>query len=250
MDVKNLSKVFAGRQVIKDVSFSLQKEKVTTFIGSNGAGKSTILNMITRLLKRDSGEVLVDGKDILSYNSNELAKRISILTQSSNVISKITVRELIAFARYPHSKGRLRDHDHEHIHRAIGYMDLEDIQDKYLDELSGGQRQRAFIAMTLCQDTDYIFLDEPTNNLDIYHKKRLMQNIRQMSDDFKKTVVLVLHEINLASFYSDNICAFKDGHLYRAGAVHDVLTKECLKDLYKVDFEKIQVNNKDLFVHY
>ncbi len=250
MQVINLKKSFNGKEVVKNVSFEIKKGQVTSFIGANGAGKSTVLNMLTRLIKRDAGHILLDDKDILSYKDRDLAKRISILTQSSNIISKLSIRDLVSFGRYPHSQGRLTDEDIFYVEKSLSFMDLKNIEDKYLDEVSGGQRQRALIAMTLCQDTDYIFLDEPTNNLDIHHSRNLMQNIRLLCDEFNKTVVMVLHEINLASFYSDRICAFKDGALYKEGSTASVLTKDTLHDLYQVDFSSVSIKGKELFVNF
>ncbi len=250
MEIKGLTKYYAGKKVVDNVSFTLPKAKFTSLIGPNGAGKSTVLNMITRLIDRDSGEILIDGLDIKKWNSKELAKKIAILSQTNNFAMKITIRELVAFGRFPHSGGRLTQEDHDKIEAAISYMELEDIADKFIDEISGGQRQRACIAMVIAQDTEYVFLDEPTNNLDIYHSSNMMQLLRRLCDDFGKTIVLVLHEINFASTYSDFIGAFKDGQLYKFDKVHDVMTAETLKTLYKVEFDIQMINDKPISIFY
>ena len=167
MQVRELTKQYDGKVVVDGVTFQIPKGKVTSLIGPNGAGKSTVLNMISRLVARDSGLVDFDGKDIGKWKSKELSKRLAILTQTNNIQMKLTVRELVAFGRFPYSGSHTTAEDEAIIDRAIAYMELEDFQDRFIDELSGGQRQRAYIAMVIAQDTEYILLDEPTNNLDI-----------------------------------------------------------------------------------
>lgn len=188
--------------------------------------------------------------DIAKWNSKELAKKLAILTQANNIQMKLTVYELVAFGRFPYSKGKLNELDKEKIQDAIDYMELNDIKNQYIDELSGGQRQRAFIAMVIAQDTEYVLLDEPTNNLDIYHATKLMRTVRRLCDELGKTVILVLHDINYASFYSDYICAFKDGKIAFYGSANDVITKENLKKVYNVDFEIIIKEGKSLSIYY
>lgn len=163
---------------------------------------------------------------------------------------KLTVRELVAFGRFPYSGSRLTVEDNEMIDKAISYMELEEFEDRFIDELSGGQRQRAMIAMVIAQDTDYVLLDEPTNNLDIYHASNMMRIVRRLCDELGKTVILVLHEINYAAFYSDYICAFKDGKIAKFGTVEEVINKETLSQIYNVDFEIIRIDGKPLSVYY
>jgi iron complex transport system ATP-binding protein len=250
MRVSGLTKIYGGKSVVDDVSFEIPKGRVTSFIGPNGAGKSTVLNVISRLIARDGGEVVFQGKDISRWNSRDLSKKLSILTQSTNIGAKLTVRELVEFGRFPYSKGRLTAEDRRIVGEAISYMELADMGNRFLDELSGGTRQRAYIAMVIAQDTEYILFDEPTNNLDIYHASNLMKIIRRLCDELGKTVVLVLHEINYASFYSDYICAFSDGRVVKFGSVKEVMTREILSNLYRVDFEIQEVNGRPLFIYY
>ena len=250
MKIRNVNKFYGNSKVVDDVTFQLPKGKVISMIGPNGAGKSTALNMVTRLIERDGGEILLDDKDILSYKSKDLAKRLSILTQTNNINMKLTVKELIAFGRFPYSGSNLTSEDYRHVNEAMAYMELTDLKDRFIDELSGGQRQRAYIAMVIAQDTEYIFLDEPTNNLDIYHASQMMRLVRKLCDELGKTVILVLHDINFASSYSDYIIAFKDGKVHKAGYVSDVMTRETLKELYKVDFEIMEMNGKPISVYY
>ena len=250
MFVKDLSKRYDGKTVVDGVSFSIPKGKVISLIGPNGAGKSTVMGMISRLIAHDSGLVEFEGKDIRKWKSKELSKRLAILTQSNSIQMKLTVRELVAFGRFPYSGSRITPEDTAVIDRAIAYMELEEFQDQFIDELSGGQRQRALIAMVIAQDTEYVLLDEPTNNLDIYHATNMMKIVRRLCDELGKTVILVLHEINYAAFYSDYICAFQNGKVAKFGTVEEVMTKENLSQLYQVDFEILNIQGKPLSIYY
>ena len=248
--------VLAAGQMISEqifvdsVSFEIQKGKVTALIGPNGAGKSTVMSILSRLIAKDEGVVEFEGKKLEHWKSKELSKHLAILTQSNHIEMKLTVRELVAFGRFPHSGGRMTKQDKEIVAQAIDYMELKEFEDRFLDELSGGQRQRAYIAMVIAQDTEYVFLDEPTNNLDIYHASNMMKMVRKLSDELGKTVILVLHEINYAAFYSDYICAFKNGKIAKYGTVEEVIQKEVLSEIYQVDFEILNIKGKPLSVYY
>lgn len=250
MDVKNLIKKYDGKTVVNSVSFEIPKGKITSLIGPNGAGKSTVMGIISRLIARDGGLVTFEEQDIAKWKSKELAKRLAILTQTNNIQMKLTIRELVTFGRFPYSGGHNTKEDEAIIDQAIAYMKLEDIQDQFIDELSGGQRQRAYIAMVIAQDTEYVLLDEPTNNLDIYHASNMMKIVRRLCDELGKTVILVLHEINYAAFYSDYICAFKDGKIAKFGTVEEVMTKENLAEIYNVDFEIMEIEGRPLSIYY
>ena len=250
MNVQNLIKKYDGKAVVDTVSFEIPKGKVISLIGPNGAGKSTVMGMISRLVAKDSGVIRFEEKDLSKWKSKELAKRLAILTQHNNVQMKLTVKELVSFGRFPYSGSHLTQEDYDMIDKAISYMELEEFEDRFIDELSGGQRQRAYIAMVIAQDTEYVLLDEPTNNLDIYHATNMMKTVRKLCDELGKTVILVLHEINYAAFYSDYICAFKDGKIAKFGTVEEVVTKETLSEIYKVDFEIMEVSGKPLTIYY
>ena len=250
MIIKELTKKYDGKPVVDSVSFEIPKGKVISLIGPNGAGKSTVMGIISRLVARDSGMVDFQGEDIGRWKSKKLSKKLAILTQNNHIQMKLTVQELVAFGRFHHSGNRLGKEDMEMIDRAISYMELEEFRDRYIDELSGGQRQRALIAMVIAQDTEYVLLDEPTNNLDIYHATNMMKIVRRLCDELGKTVVLVLHEINYAAFYSDYICAFANGRIAKFGTVEEVMTKENLSEIYKVDFEIQRIQGKPLSIYY
>lgn len=250
MKIKHLTKQYDGKTVVDSVSFEIHKGKVTSLIGPNGAGKSTVMSILSRLIARDSGVVSFSGTNIENWKSRDLSKHLAILTQSNHVEMKLTVRELVAFGRFPHSGGRLTEEDVIKIDEAIAYMELEEFEDRFIDELSGGQRQRAYIAMVIAQDTEYVLLDEPTNNLDIYHATNMMRTVRRLCDELGKTVILVLHEINYAAFYSDYICAFKNGKIAKYGTVQEVVNKDVLSEIYHVDFEIMQINGRPLSIYY
>lgn len=250
MQIKGLNKSYQGKQVLHDINLDIPEHQVISLIGPNGAGKSTLLNILARLQKADSGKVVLYNQEISNYQSNILAQKLAILTQSNNIQSKITLRDLISFGRFPYSKGKLTKDDHLMVDQAIDYLDLKEFEQCFLDELSGGQRQRALIAMTLAQDTNYILLDEPTNNLDIYHANKLMKTVRQLCDDLGKTIIMVLHDLNYASFYSDYIAVMVKGVIAKFGAVHDIIQADFLKTVYKVNFKIETVNHKPLCIHY
>lgn len=250
MRVHDLTKSYGSKVVVDHVDIEFPEGKVTSLIGPNGAGKSTVMGMISRLSERDAGEIEFQGRDLREWKSKDLARHLAILTQTNNTNMKLTVRELVAMGRFPYSAGHLTEGDERKIDEALGFLALEDIQDTFIDELSGGQRQRAFIAMVIAQDTDYVLLDEPTNNLDITYASQLMHIVRSLADDLGKTVILVLHEINYAAFYSDYICALKDGRVHSFGTVQEVMRKDRLKDLYGVDFEIMQIEGKPLSLYW
>ena len=178
MVIQHLTKQYGRKRVVDEVSFEIPQGQVLSLIGPNGAGKSTVMGMISRLVAKDAGLIHFEGQDLTKWNSRELSKRLAILTQSNNIQMKLTVRELVSFGRFPYCQGRLQPEDQEKVDQALAYMELETIADQFIDELSGGQRQRAMIAMVIAQDTDYILLDEPTNNLDIYHATKMMKIVR------------------------------------------------------------------------
>src|SRR5690625_1396496 len=206
--------------------------------------------MVSRLIEKDDGKITIDGKDIMESKNNDMAKKISILKQSNQINMKLTIRELVSFGRFPYSQGRLDDEDWEKVDEAIDYMELRDMQHKYLDELSGGQRQRAHIAMVIAQDTEYILLDEPLNNLDMRHSVQIMKTLRRLVDELGKTILIVIHDINFASCYSDHIVALKDGKIVKQGRTCDVIDKCVLKEIYDMDIDIKHIDNKRICVYF
>jgi iron complex transport system ATP-binding protein len=188
--------------------------------------------------------------DVTKTQSDQLARRLSILRQDNHISSRLTVRDLVTFGRYPYSKGRPTVEDKVHVDQAMQYLNLEPLADRFLDELSGGQRQRAFVAMVLCQDTDYVLLDEPLNNLDMKHASAMMKILRKAADDLKKTVVLVLHDINFASWYSDNIIAMRDGKVWGTGTVNDIIDTDALREIYDMQIAIHEIEGRRIGLFY
>ena len=234
--IENATKNYGETRVVDGVSLTLAAGGVTSIIGPNGAGKSTLLSMISRLIGMDAGSVTVDGLDVAKTPGDVLARRLSILRQDNSLTARLTVRDLVAFGRYPHSRGRLTAEDGRRVEQALAYLNLEDLAGRFLDELSGGQRQRAFVAMVLCQDTDYMLFDEPLNNLDIKHAVTMMKLLRRAADELRKTVVVVLHDINFASCHSDHIVAMQNGRVFRQGTPAEIVRPEVLEAIYGTPF--------------
>ena len=157
---------------------------------------------------------------------------VSILRQENHFVTKLTVRQLIGFGRFPYTKGRLTPHDEEVISTYIAFFHLEELQHRYLDELSGGQRQRAYVAMVLCQETEYVLLDEPLNNLDIAHSVEMMRHLKDAAQSLGRTIVVVLHDINFAARYADYICACKEGRIVEFGSVDDIIRDDILTSIF------------------
>ncbi|NLM26301.1 MAG: ATP-binding cassette domain-containing protein [Firmicutes bacterium] len=250
IEIRNVVKKYGDLTVVDQVSIEIQKRAITSFIGPNGAGKSTLMSIMSRLIEKDGGEVIIDGKELSQWDSRELAKKISILKQSNHTNLRLTIRELVSFGRFPYSQGNLTKEDWEHVDQAIAYMELTDIQNKYLHQLSGGQRQRAYIAMVIAQDTEYILLDEPLNNLDMKHSVEIMKILRTLVEDKGKTIILVIHDINFASCYSDFIIAMNDGVLVKGGETAQIICKDVLCSIYDLDFNIQEVNNNRICIYY
>lgn len=250
IEIQNVTKVYDQSVVVNNVTLRLPVGGITSIIGPNGAGKSTLLSMISRLLPMNSGRIMVDGLDVMTTPSDVLARRLSILRQDNHIGSRLTVRDLVTFGRYPYSKGRPTMEDMEHVRAALGYLNLEPMADRFLDELSGGQRQRAFVAMVLCQDTDYVLLDEPLNNLDMKHAVAMMKLLRRTADELGKTVVLVLHDINFASCYSDYIVAMKDAQVAYQGSPAEIMQPEIIRQIYDVNITVQEIDGKRIAAYY
>ncbi|KUL08515.1 ABC transporter ATP-binding protein [Bacillus licheniformis] len=250
IEVRDIMKQFGEQTVVHPTTLTIQKGMTTSFIGPNGAGKSTLLSIISRLIGMDAGKVLIDGKEIGAYKSNDLAKKISILKQSNQINIRLTVRELVSFGRFPYSQGRLSKEDWAYVDEAIDYMKLRDIEHKHLDQLSGGQCQRAFIAMVIAQDTDYILLDEPLNNLDMKHSVEIMKLLKDLVENRGKTIVIVIHDINFASVYSDRIAALKNGRIVKEGPAEDIIQTPVLKDIYDMDIPIQQIGDQKICVYF
>lgn len=247
--VQDLVMQYGPSLAVDNVSLNIPKGKITSLVGSNGAGKSTLLGMIARLIEPKKGSIILNDKNIKDFRNTVLAKQLAILKQANHINLKLTVEELVGFGRFPYSQGRLSATDKEIIAEAIRFLELEDIKQKYIDELSGGQQQRAYLAMVVAQDTDYVLLDEPLNNLDMKHALQIMQILKKLSAEKNKTVVMVIHDINFAAQYSDYIAALKNGKLIYFDKTHQIIKPKVLREVFDIEFEIIEKNNS-LFCNY
>lgn len=236
----NVAKKYSESVTIGPVTLEIPQNGITALVGPNGAGKSTMLTMIGRLLDIDEGVIEVAGMDVASTKSSDLAKVLSILRQENHFITRLTVRQLVGFGRFPYSKGKLTKEDEEIISRYIDFLNLQELENRYLDQLSGGQRQRAYVAMVLCQDTEYVLLDEPLNNLDIAHSVEMMRHLEKAAKEFGRTIIVVLHDINFAARYADYICAMKHGEVVEFGAAKDLMKDETLTKIFNTEIKVIE----------
>lgn len=250
ISVNQITKRYGSNTVVDHVNLEIPAGKLSAFIGSNGAGKSTLLSIISRILGKCEGTVCIDNKDLSAWKSHDLATKLSILKQSNHMNIRLRVHELVEFGRFPYTKGKLTAEDHEKVAEAMHYLQLEDLKDRYLDELSGGQRQMAYIAMIIAQDTEYILLDEPLNNLDMHHSVTIMKTLRRMVDELGKTIVVVIHDINFVASYADYIIAMKDGKVITSGSTKDILHSALLKEVYGMDIDIHHINGKNICLYY
>lgn len=233
IQIRNVVKRYSKDVTIGPVSLDIPAGGIIALVGPNGAGKSTLLTMMGRLLPPSSGSILIEGRDVQRSPSREVAKIVAILRQENHFVTRLTVRQLVGFGRYPHSRGRLTAEDEEAISEAIDFLDMTELENRFLDQLSGGQRQRAYVAMVLAQDTDYLLLDEPLNNLDAQHSVQMMQQLRRAADELGRTIIIVLHDINFAAAYSDYIVAMDDGKVEVAGTPEEIIRADVLTRVFR-----------------
>ena len=237
ISVKNLRVGYENNTIIEDMSLSIPKGKISIIIGANGCGKSTLLKTIARINKPTNGDIFINNKNIKKVKEKNIAKEVAFLPQGPVCPDGLTVRELVAFGRFPHQKmiGGLTSYDKEIIDWAIEETGLSEFADRGVENLSGGQRQRAWIAMTLAQETEIIMLDEPTTYLDMSYQLEVLEVLQKLNKEKNITVVIVLHELNNACRFADNIIGLKKGKIICQGRPLDVINKENLKEIYGID---------------
>ena len=234
---QKLSLGYGDKTIIKNIDLDIPEGKITTLIGANGCGKSTLLRSMARLLKPQSGSVLLDGKEVFTSSTKEIAKRLAILPQTPVAPEGMTVMQLVRQGRYPHQSWlkQWSEEDERCVKEALIATNMTEFAERTVDSLSGGQRQRAWIAMTLAQDTPVILLDEPTTYLDLSHQIEILDLLFELNRTSGRTVVMVLHDLNLACRYADNIVAVKDGEIYSHGAPEDVITAGLVKEVFRLE---------------
>lgn len=234
-----ISVQYDERWIVKNLSITIPDKKITTIIGSNGCGKSTLLKAITRIIPHQSGSVILDGENIAKENTRILAKKMAILPQTPESASGLTAGELVSYGRFPYQSGfgRLTKKDYEVIDWALEVTGTLDFKYRPVDSLSGGQRQRVWIAMALSQESDIIFLDEPTTYLDMAHQLEVLELLQKLNAEQGRTIVMVLHDINQAARFADYIIALKDGSIVKSGSAEEVISRDVLRDVFQIDAE-------------
>lgn len=230
---------YGERLIVKNLSVEIPDKKITTIIGSNGCGKSTLLKTITRIISQQSGVVVLDGESIARQSTKLLATKMAILPQTPESASGLTVGELVSYGRFPYQKGfgRLTKRDNEMIDWALNVTGIDTFKFRPVDALSGGQRQRVWIAMALAQETEMIFLDEPTTYLDMAHQLEILELLQKLNVEQQRTIVMVLHDLNQAARFADYMIALKDGEIVKAGNCEEVITKNVLSKVFNIDAE-------------
>lgn len=241
-----LSIGYNNQLLFKDLNLHIPRGEITVFVGSNGCGKSTLLRSIARLLKPTSGSVLLEGKDVNQMSSKDVAKKMGILPQSPVSPEGLTVHDLVKQGRYPHQSWlkRWTEEDTSKVEAAMEATNISELRDQAVDTLSGGQRQRAWIAMTLAQDTEVILLDEPTTYLDMTHQIEILDLLFELNEKKNRTIVMVLHDLNLASRYAHNIVAIKDGKIYEQGKPEQIITCDLVRSVFGME---CQVSKDPMF---
>ncbi|MEM8885167.1 MAG: ABC transporter ATP-binding protein [Planctomycetota bacterium] len=230
---------YDGRTVVEDLNLVVPPGSLTALVGANGSGKSTILKACARLLAPTHGAALLDGASIHAMKSRDVAKRLAILPQDPTAPAALTVSELVSYGRFPYRNalGLTSGEDREAMRAAMEVADLHGFADRPIGQLSGGERQRVWIAMTLAQDTEYLLLDEPTASLDLLHQIEVMDLLVHLNRERGKTIVVVLHDLNLAARYASHMVAIKDGAIRHAGAPAEVMTAERLREVFGIEAE-------------
>jgi iron complex transport system ATP-binding protein len=248
--IENVSFSHRDVPILHDINLALPKGGIIALVGPNGAGKSSLLSLVARLQPLQAGRISVDGLPVDTTPSRQLAQRLAILRQDGIVASRLTVRELIGFGRFPHHQGRPGAIDLALVDAALEQFDLVPLAGRFIDTLSGGQRQRAMVAMTFCQGTDYLLLDEPLNNLDMFHARQLMQSLRRIADEAARTAIIVLHDINQAAAYADRIVAMRDGRVIVDGPPEEALTEENMEAVFGYRIQIEQYAGKPFLLHH
>ena len=239
---KDLYVGYQDHIIVDNMNLQFKSNEITTIIGPNGCGKSTLLKAITRIIPHMRGSVLLDGQSIAKENTKELARKMAILPQTQDAPVGLTVQELVSYGRFPYQKGfgKLSLRDYEIIDWALEATNTAEFKFRTVDSLSGGQRQRAWIAMALAQETDIIFLDEPTTYLDMAHQLEVLELLKDLNEKQNRTIIMVLHDLNHASRFSHNMIALKDGVLVKEGLSEEVMKKEILKEVFNIDAEIVE----------
>ncbi len=246
MEVKHVSFSYGKNTILSDLSFAVKEGNITTVMGANGCGKSTLFSLMTKNQTPGKGKILLEGKNIANLRFIDFAKRVSIVHQYNSAADDITVERLVSYGRTPYQKmlGTRTKEDEELVERAMEVTGILPYRDREIAALSGGQRQRVWIAMALAQNTKILFLDEPTTYLDIRYQLEILELVKKLNREYGITILMVLHEINQAITYSDEVIGLKDGSIVMQGKPQEVITAESMKELYGVSLKVVEVEGK------
>ncbi len=246
MEVKNVCFSYGKNEILKGASLKIEKGKVTTIMGANGCGKSTLFSLMTKNLDPAKGKVLLGGKNIARLRLNEFARKVAIVHQYNTAADDITVERLVSFGRTPHlgMMGIRGEEDERYVNWAMEVTNVSQFRERELSRLSGGQRQRVWIAMALAQGTEILFLDEPTTYLDIRYQIEILELVRRLNREFGMTIVMVLHDINQSIYFSDKIIGLAGGKVIVEGEPEEVITEESIHELYGIDLKVARVDGR------
>ncbi|MFB5759951.1 ABC transporter ATP-binding protein [Paenibacillus medicaginis] len=237
LNTVGLNIAYEDRLIVEDLNIEIPQGQITALVGANGSGKSTILKTMARIMQPKGGSVLLDGKSIHKQSTRDVAKQLAILPQNPTAPEGLTVTELVSYGRFPYQKGfgSLKAEDRKMVEWAIGVTGMQDFHDRPIDQLSGGQRQRAWIAMALAQDTDILFLDEPTTFLDMAHQLEVLQLLEQLNANAGRTIVMVVHDLNHAARYAHHMIAIKKGKAQAVGSPVEVMKPDMLREVFGIE---------------
>ena len=247
LDVKHISVRYGKHTVLKDISFSLARGEMVSIVGINGAGKTSLLKSILQIRVPQNGDVFIDGKNVRSFSPKERATHLAYVPQQHPFVFSTSVFETVLMGRRPHMAWRPSKRDIEKTAEILAHMKLDELAHKDIQELSSGQRQRVQLATALAQEAQYLLLDEPTSNLDIYHQLDVMHQIRRLAKEKNMGMLVALHDLNLAGRFSDRIVMMKDGHIFKVGTSDEILTSKNIRCVYDVD-AKVGTRNDYFFV--
>ncbi|WP_168120997.1 ABC transporter ATP-binding protein [Paenibacillus sp. HB172176] len=238
---ESLTIAYGDKIIVNGMDLRIPSGEITALVGANGSGKSTILKTMARIVKPSRGAVFLDGKSIHKMATKEVAKQLAILPQNPVSPEGLTVSELVSYGRFPHQSGlgSLQAQDKEMIAWAIDVTGMTELADRPIEQMSGGQRQRAWIAMALAQGTDILFLDEPTTFLDMAHQLEVLNLLERLHRDEKRTIVMVVHDLNHATQFAHHIVAIKSGNVLYEGSAEEVVTSEMLRDVFAIEADVI-----------
>ncbi|EKZ4599063.1 ABC transporter ATP-binding protein [Listeria monocytogenes] len=251
MEVRDVNFSYNGTDaILKNVSFTIQKNKINTIVGPNGSGKSTLLEILARLLSPNSGDVLLEGKSIFEWKAKEFAQNVAIVHQSNVLPNELMVKELLYFGRLPYKNWRMTrtKEDDLAVERALMQTELTEKAEKFVDSLSGGERQRVFIATALVQDTPILLLDEPTTFLDMYFQLEILELVKRLNQEENLTIVMILHDLNQALMYSDHLIVMKNGEVVAKGEPEELLTTYLIAETYGVVADVLNDANNGKYI--